>query len=62
MLDIGFPGHIVNLLVNLYRKHTAKILIAGTLFMFSDQTGIMPEMNIMTIFRPIEHSGRNGDQ
>ena len=27
----GFPGHTVNLLINLYRKQKAKIRVAGTL-------------------------------
>ena len=31
MLEMGFPGHIVNLLINLYRKQKAKVRVAGTL-------------------------------
>ena len=31
MLEMGFPGHIVTLLINLYRKQMAKVGVAGTL-------------------------------
>jgi len=31
MLDMGYPTHLVNLLMNLYRKQFAKIRVAGTL-------------------------------
>lgn len=31
MLEMGYPGHIVNLLANLYRKQKAKVRVAGTL-------------------------------
>jgi len=30
-LEKGFPGYIVNLLVNLYRKQKAKVKVAGTI-------------------------------
>jgi hypothetical protein len=31
MLEMGYPGHIVNLLARLYRKQKAKVRVAGTL-------------------------------
>jgi len=31
MLEMAFPRHIVNLLINLYRKQKAKVKAAGTL-------------------------------
>ena len=30
MFDMGYPPQVVDLLVNLYRKQTAKVRIAGT--------------------------------
>ena len=31
MLEMGYPGHVVNLLAKLYRKQKAKVRVAGTL-------------------------------
>ena len=31
MLEMGYPGHIFNLISNLYRKQKAKFRVAGTL-------------------------------
>ena len=31
MMDMGYPLHLTDLLVNLYRKQLAKVKIAGTI-------------------------------
>ena len=31
MLDMGYPAHLVDLLMNLYKKQFAKVRVAGTL-------------------------------
>jgi len=31
MMDMGYPLHLIDLLAKLYRKHLAKVKVAGTL-------------------------------